>query len=549
MSLRPRRGLVGLVTAAVALALPAVASATINPVGLTLTQPSGTTAGTSPATVNLDTTFSPMNGDSPKDIAFALPPGLLADVDQAGGICLLSSTPNSACQVGSGTMTVAGASTPVSLYLVEGPSAGDIAGIALVQGTAAGTPTSTADVTLRSTPTVGLNIAFSNLPDDQISDLDVSFTTLRLPTSCPSPPASVTVTADSFQSTTAQTATAPLNVTACNALTYAPLLTASLIKDAKDQGGELDLGITQAATESANQSITLGLGKALTPNIGTVLPCLTGSGPGCTIGTAEASSPLVPSADLATGTVTLSGTVATPTITMAFPAPFALTMTGVVSLTNGTVTFGNVPDVPLTSLLLTLTGPNGQKAFNVTSCAPRNLTGSFTDQGGTTTTSSAAIKFVDCVGKPTASGSLSGLAAGHPKLHFKATHGKSGPNVASVAIGLPSGLKFARSAIVSHQTCVTKNGKKKCTKTTLIRGLGVSGAGVKSVALMHGKLVTMLKKSAGSVTVNLTGPVLAESKSLQTRVKKHKVKNLTVTLMVTDAKHTATSVPLKLKAR
>ena len=69
-----------------------------------------------------------------------------------------------------------------------------------------------------------------------------------------------------------------------------------------------------------------------------------------------------------------------------FPAPFALTINGTVNLTNNSVTFSSVPDVPLTSLTLTVTGPNGQKAFNVASCSPANVTGSFTDQGGTTAT-------------------------------------------------------------------------------------------------------------------------------------------------------------------
>jgi hypothetical protein len=546
VSFRARRALVGLVIVGAVLALPAVASASISP-ALTLTEPTGTTAGASPATVGVDATFSSTSGDFPNNVTFALPSGLLANANQDGGVCLLPSAPNSSCQVGSGTVTAAGTPAPVSLYLVKAPNAADVAGIALVLGNAPGTPLGTADVTLRSTPTVGLNIAFSNLGPDAISEMNVSFTTLRLPTSCPSSAANVTVTADSVQSTTTQSATAPLNVTGCTSLPYDPVLTASVRKDAKDQGGELNLGIAQGVTESANQSITLGLGKALTPNIGTDVPCLTGSGSGCNIGTAAATSPLLPSGALAAGTVTLSGTAITPNITIAFPAPFALTINGTVSLTNNTVTFSNVPDVPLTGLMLTVTGPNGQKAFNVASCAPRNLTGSFTDQAGTTSTSSAAIKFVNCASKPTASGSISGLAAGHPKLHFKATHGKGAPNIASVAIGLPNGLKFARSAFITHKTCVTKNGTKKCTTTTLINGVGISGAKVKSVALKGGKLVITLKKAAASVTVNLTGPVLVESKPLQTGVKKHKVKTLTVTLKVTDARHTVSSVALKLK--
>ena len=96
---------------------------------------------------------------------------------------------------------------------------------------------------------------------------------------------------------------------------------------------------------------------------------------------------------------------------------------------------------------------------------------------------------------------------------------------------------------MTHTTCVTKQGKKKCTTTTLIKGLGVSGASVKSVALEGGKLLITLKKAAGSVTVNLSGPVLTESGSLQTGVKKHKVKTLTVTLKIGS-----TSLALKLAA-
>jgi hypothetical protein len=100
--------------------------------------------------------------------------------------------------------------------------------------------------------------------------------------------------------------------------------------------------------------------------------------------------------------------------------------------------------------------------------------------------------------------------------------------------------------ITTSKTCVTESGKKKCTTTTLIKGLGVSGASVKAVAVKGGKLVITLKKAAASVTVSLGGPVLTETSSLQSAVKKHEVKSVTVALKVTDAKHTTTSVPLKL---
>ena len=547
MSLRPRRALVGFVAVFALLALPAVASAAITPT-LTLDQTAGTTAGTSPATVGFDAKFAPNPvTDGVKDFTFALPPGLQANADLAGGACLISATPQAACQVGSGTVTAGIAGVPVSLYLVQAPKAGDAAGVAMVQGASpGGTPLgSPGDVTLRTTPDVGLNVTFSSLPNMEISEINVSFTTLRLPSSCPSPAANVTLTADSQQDATTKTVTAPLNVTGCSGQAYAPALTATVTKDKTGSGGTLVLGITQAATEAASKSITLGLGKSITPNVGADVPCLGGTA--CTIGTAKATSPLVPDLALANGTVTLAGPATQPTISIVFGAPFALTITGVVDLAHNSVTFANVPDLPLTSLTLTITGPGSQKAFTTT-CAPSNVTGAFAGQGGQVKSDSAPIKFGNCAVPPTASGSTSGLAAGHPKLSFTVTHGKGAANIQSLTVGLPSGLKFSRSAITTHKTCTTKKGKKKCTTTTLTKGLGIKGASAKTVALKGGKLVITLKKPAANVTITLSGPILTESKSLQTNVKKHKTKSLTVGLKVTDAKKVNSSVPLKVKA-
>ena len=116
VSLRPRRALVGLVAVAAVLALPAAASAAITP-ALTV-DPDQTTAGTSPATVGSDATFT--GRLRPNDVSFSLPAGLLANATQAGGACLISSAPPAACQVGSGTVTAGGTpNLPVSLYLVR----------------------------------------------------------------------------------------------------------------------------------------------------------------------------------------------------------------------------------------------------------------------------------------------------------------------------------------------------------------------------------------------------------------------------------------------
>jgi hypothetical protein len=539
VSLRRRRALLGLVSAVAALAaIPAAASAAITP-ALTVT-PASTTAGSS-TTIGFDAKFSPTTGDSVKDVTLALPPGLLANENIAGGACLASpppasGTPSAACQVGTGTVTTSAFGTQnVVLYLVKAPKPTDVAGLAIYLGTTqAG---NTADVTLGAT---GLSVVLTNLPNAGISEINTSLTGLRLPTNCAA--ANVTLTADSQLSATPVSTTAPLTVTGCNTLPYAPKLTAAVADSSR--GAVLTLGVTQAANESANKTIVVTFPSGFTPNATNDLPCLTG-GAGCTIGTATATSPLVPVP--LKGTVTLGGTATSPSFAVTFPAPFNVTINGVVSLSNNSVTFPSVPDFPLTNLTLDVTGPNGKPAF-MTNCKPGSVTGNFTAQGGQTHSATAPIAYTGCLQQPAVSGSTKGFATGHPSLKLKVTHGKGAPNLSAVAIGLPVGLKFSRSAIVTHRVCTTKAKKRKCTTTTLIKGLGVAGGKAKSVAVKAGRLVITLSKPSASVTLTVEGPLLTEAKSLRTKVKKHKAGSLSFTLKVTDAKHTSTTLTLKLKA-
>ena len=535
MSPRARRALVGLATAAAVLILPASALADFTP-SLTLDQSAGTTAGSSPP-IGFDLKFTSNTGDGATSDSSTLPPGLFGNESIDGGACLLSSAPNPACQVGTGTLTFAGGgSSMATAYLVKPPNPADIGGLAFGSVTGAAV---TGDVTLGAGGAT--IVSFPNLAPT-VTEYNITFTNLRLPTSCPSPAANVTLTATSQAGVTATT-TAPLNVTGCSSLPYNPVLTATETKDARDTGATLVFSVTQAADEAATKSIGLKLPSGLGINLSADVGCLIGSAAGCTVGTASATSPLVPDSALANGKVTLGGSASNPTITITFPPPFALTLVGNVSVSGGTVTFNNMPDLTLTSLNLTITGPNGQKAFT-TKCEPSTTTGTFTSQAGAPKTVNGTVKLVNC--GPTATGSLSGLAAGHPGLKLKVTHGAA--NISSVSIGLPGGMRFSHAGIVMSKTCTTQHGKKKCTTTTLTKGLGISGATAASVALKGGKLVIGLKKAVGKVTISLSGPVLAETKSLQTKVKKHKVKSLTVTLKVTDAKNTSTSVPLKLRA-
>ena len=163
------------------------------------------------------------------------------------------------------------------------------------------------------------------------------------------------------QSGVSVTATAPLTVTGCSGLPYAPTLAVSEAKDAEDPGATLGLDITQAANEAASKTIILKLPSGIGVNVATDARCLTGANTGCLIGSATATSPLAPMSS--TGTVKLGGSKSSPTVTVAFPAPFVLTLVGDVNVTAGTVTINNVPDVPLTDLKPMITGPNGRKAF------------------------------------------------------------------------------------------------------------------------------------------------------------------------------------------
>ena len=538
MSLRPGRALLGLLVGMTTLvAVPASALAS----GETLTvTPANTQAGgLTSVTAALD--FAA--GDTPATVVTSLAPGMLGNLN-ANPSCLASQQLTSSCQSGTATVgTNAGALPPGSLYLVP-PHGGDAAGIDFVPG--AGSPaalvTQYIGVALNPNAPGGLDLTttFPNPSPAQISSFSVSFTTLggqpftRLPSSCN--PATSSFSVAYYGGTPVSQASYAFTPSGCQNLPYAPTLSGTVTKDAKDSGATVAFGVAQAAGESASRSITLKLPNALGVNALAVAGCLTGSG--CTVGSATATSPLLPSAALASGTVTLGGSLQAPTLSIAFPAPFAIALTGRVNLSSKSVTFGTIPDVPLTNLALTITGPGGSKAFT-TDCAPANVTGTFNAESGVTHSDTVPVIYNGCV---TVTGSSRGLAAGHPSLNFKLARAKGGANIDFLAVALPSGLRFSPSAFVSHKTCTTLKGKKKCTTTTLISGLGISGGRAKSVALKGGTLLIGLASATGGVSLTISKPLVTVAKSLRTKVKEHKAGKLTFTFKVTDAKGTVTAV-------
>jgi hypothetical protein len=222
-----------------------------------------------------------------------------------------------------------------------------------------------------------------------------------------------------------------------------------------------------------------------------------------------------------------------------------------VNLGANSLTFANVPDVPLGSLTLDITGPSAGKAFTTT-CTPSKLAAKFTPQDGNPAqTVSAPITFRGCPtsggatpGKPTASGSLVGLARGRPKLKLSATHGTNAPNLSSVSVRVSSGLSFSRRAVA--RKCTGKGKHKKCRKS--IKGLSVSGGAIKSATVNGGRLTVTLKHAAPSVSIAAGGPLLVESKALRRKAKKHKAGTVAATVVLTDATGNHVTVFMRLKA-
>jgi hypothetical protein len=510
------------------------AQASINP-SLSLDQSAGTQAGAA-QDLGMDLKFPPtglLSTDTPDVLTINLPPGLLANASINGGGCLTTFDINSSnCQVGSGNVTSTelgagvGLSLPVDFYLVPPPAAGDLAGLAVATyGQQIGT---TADIKVRPTgDPLGLGITINlALPNNlyglpiQVTDINSTFNGLRYPASCPSTPAPVNVTVNSYGSPTVHTLTAPLHVTGCSALAYAPKLSLTATKDKSDRGVSIATSVTQAATESPSKALTLAFpGPTLGVNLASIkLLCASVTSGKCTpVGVATATSPDYPKP--LTANAYLTGTALGPTLTLAFPSPFPLTLTGTVQLATKTTTFTGLPDIPLTSLALSLNG--GANSLFLTNCNPGSGTvnASSTDQNGDKTvaavvkyningcpaasfnpanSSSSSSKAGTNASPSVSSPAIAGLKSGHPSLTFKVSERKNAAKLKQLSVTLTPGMSFVAHRVGKHQK---------------ITGVKLAGAQYKSLAISGGHLVITLRKPERAFRVTLTS-VLHENNAL-----------------------------------
>ncbi len=582
-------------TAAVvsSLVLAAAAQASITP-SVSLDQSAGKAAG-STANLGLDLKFTNTGTDSAHNLTINLPPGLLANAAINGGSCLkTTNTSGTTCEVGSGTVSAdpdvlvlglpAGIQVPVTFYLVPPPKAGDLAGLTVI-GNVLGLNEqlgSTGDIKVRPTGDpngVGVTINLA-LPDQltlsgftvpvvtiSVTEIKSTFQGLRYPATCPATPARLIVSADSYSDATVHTVSAPLSVTGCSALSYAPSFKVTATRDSADRQVKLGTTVTQTASEAPSRSVSLAFPTAvLGPNLESIKAlCLSlASGTCQSVGSASATSPLYPST--LTGAAYLTGNSSGVSLTLVFPSPFPLTLTGAVDLAKNTATFAGLPDIPLTNLAVNLNaGPEG--LFLSTCNTPSGTaTATLTDQNGDKTVKAPAnFAVVGCPGTSGSSGGggsggsgsggsgsggatgsggspngssaagvtvgranlsrlrYSALATGHPGLTFKMRTTKGAPALSAVTVELPTGLSF----VARHHH---------------VAGVSVKGARIKSLVLSGRRLTIKLRRGVSSFTVTIGSAGMAESKALKRAARAHRLHPLRLTVIAQNARGTRTTI-------
>jgi hypothetical protein len=541
-----RTVLVGVLTLATMALAVSAASASISPT-ISLDQSAGTRAG-SFANLGVDLKFSPTAGDSPDELTLNLPPGLLANASIDGGACLTVADLNdNACQVGSGTVTADAfgtipITTPVTFDLVPPPQGGDLAGLAVNNnGTQIG---ATGDVKIRPSGDpggVGVTIRFV-LPNMlfgvpiSIAEINSTFDGLRYPTTCPSTPQNLSAAVDSYGDATLRTVTAPLLVTRCSSLAYSPAFAVTAARDSGDKQVKLTTQVTEDATDAPSGSVSLTFPwPALAPNLESVaLLCPSLSSGTCDpVGSVTASSPLYPKP--LTGQAYLTGDLNGLSLTLVFPSPFPLTLTGSVDLVKNSTTFTGLPDIPLTDLEVSLA--SGAHGLFATQCAPGSGTAmaTLTDQNGDRTVQApSAFTISGCPSTgasggsaPSGSGAIvstpavSGLATGHPSLSLKVRAAGRATKLDALTIELPAGLSFS--------------GDRAPTKHGLI-GITLTGATAKSLSLTHGHLLIVLSKPTSTLAVKLGPTALNESATLEAKARANKLPSLLLTVIADDTK-------------
>ena len=450
---------------------------------------------------------------------------------------------------------------PVAFYLVPPPAAGDLAGLAVEGlGEQIG-PTGQIKIRPTGDPDgvgVSLDLVLPdqlplkvpllgtiNLVQISLTEINSTFNGLRYPATCPSAPAQLSATVDSYGDATIHTLAAPLSVTGCSSLAYSPTFKVTAARDSGDRQVKLDTIITQTAAQAPNRSVSLAFpASTLAPNLESIKAlCLNlASGTCPAVGSVSATSPLYPST--LHGKAYLTGSSSGLSLTLVFPAPFPLTLTGSVDLVKNSATFTGLPDIPLTNLSVSLNG--GASGLFLSTCQTPSgtSTATLTDQNGDRTVRApSAFTVSGCpltggggsgggwgsgsggngssggggsggatLGKPSASG----LGTGRVSLRFRVGVARRAAKLDGLIIQLPAGMSF-----VGHRA----GNRLTLTGVTLI------GARLRSLSLSHGHLVIALRKPVSSLTVRIGSSALRESAALKAKARAGKLRSLSLTVI------------------
>jgi hypothetical protein len=231
-------------------------------------------------------------------------------------------------------------------------------------------------------------------------------------------------------------------------------------------------------------------------------------------------------------------------LTLVFPPPFPLTLVGSVNLTSNVTTFTGLPDIPLTSLAVTLEG--GPQGLFLTLCQDPTGTASATltsQNGDRTAMVPANFSIAGCPSAAGSSGSTTiggtaltrpsaaGLTGGRPSLSFRLTVAKGAAKLRALTVVLPSGL-----SLITHRI-----GHK-----LTVKGVRVNGVKVKSLVVTHGRLGITLKRPVSSLSVRLSGAALRESAALRKKVAAHKLKRLALRVIAQNTKSKRTSMLVQI---
>ncbi|HZU61007.1 MAG TPA: hypothetical protein VE983_08580, partial [Solirubrobacteraceae bacterium] len=315
--------------------------------------------------ITLDTGLRPA---STSTVEF--PPGLffLLAADRS---CLVSNQHTSACDLGGYPAAYTGppnATIPLTEYLVPATTAGNLAGIDYVD-TQSSVTDAHAEIKVRQLttgPAIGqlvtdVLMALPTTPvdfRDTLKALDTAadgtlpngmpFT--RMPTGCTPGRSSLTV---AYATQTVTTYAAPdIDVSStCASLPYAPEIYGRAKVTGRLSAGAYSARFTggerQKNGEASSRRETIVMPSDLRPNRTAFARDL-----GKQVGSAAATSPVVPG--ILRARVFLTGSSSTPELTLRFQKPFAFALNATLHASSNTLVFSHMPDLPTLALHLTL---------------------------------------------------------------------------------------------------------------------------------------------------------------------------------------------------